>query len=166
MHARHSHRAFTLIELMLAVAIALVIFGVAIPSMMGLSAEKRLRATFERFDELARSAQLRAISQQRSWTLVWQPGVITLQPDEPSSEERLGGGDGLVESLSYGENESYTIERPASLLPARDTPPEWTFWRSGTCEPVIVGYSGPDGDWTAQYNPLTGHGELIDQRLK
>jgi type II secretory pathway pseudopilin PulG len=166
MQPRSDNRAFTLIELMLAIAIAIVIFAVAMPSMRGLSAERRLQETFERFDEFTRGAQLKAISQQRSWTLVWKSGAINRQPDDPTPEERRAGGEGLGEDFAFGEDESYTIERPASLLPAKDTAPEWTFWRSGTCEPVVVGYSGPAGTWTARYNPLTGHGEMTDRRIK
>ena len=70
------------------------------------------------------------------------------------------------ETFAFGDSETFTIERPASLLPPKDTPPAWTFWRSGTCEPVLISYTGPDGSWTAQYNPLTGHGEIIEQRGK
>jgi type II secretory pathway pseudopilin PulG len=163
MKSPSANRAFTLIELMLAIAIAIAVISLAIPSMRGLSAEKRLRETFERFDEFTRKAQLNAVSQQRSWTLIWLKGMISLQPDAPTPEERLAGGEGTREDFTFGEDESYIIQRPTSLLPAKDTPAEWTFWRSGTCEPVIIGYSGPFGTWSAQYNPLTGRGELIDE---
>ena len=97
-------RAFTLIELMLAIAIAIFVLVTALPSMRGLSAEKRLRETFDRFDELARKAQLNAVSQQRSWTLIWQEGLISLQPDDPTPEERLAGGEGLREDFPFGED--------------------------------------------------------------
>jgi type II secretory pathway pseudopilin PulG len=160
-------RAFTLIELMLAVAIAIVVvLGVAVPSMRGFSRERRLRETFEKFDALARRAQLRAVKEQRSWTLIWQPAMISLQPDEPTPEERQTGGEGLREDFPFLEDETYVLQRPTSLLPPKDTPGEWTFWRSGTCEPVLITYSGPDGTWTARYDPLTGHGEIIEQAVQ
>lgn len=162
-----SRRAFTLIELMLAIAIAVaVVLGVAVPSMRGYGRERRLQETFERFDALARKAQLRAVTEQRSWTLIWQTNLISLQPDEPTPEERQTGGEGVREDFTFTEDESYVLQRPTSLLPAKDTPGEWTFWRSGTCEPVFVGYSGPDGTWTARYDPLTGHGQLTEQEVK
>ena len=159
-------RAFTLIELMLAIMIAVIIMALAIPSMRGMSGEKRLRDTFERFDELTRKAQLKAVSQQRSWTLVWGPRLITLKSGEATPEELQAGGAGLQEDFTYDENESYELQRPASLLPPKETRAEWTFWRSGTCEPVIVSYSGPSGTWAAQYNPLTGHGKMTDMVIK
>ena len=161
-----SRRGFTLIEMMLAIAIAIAVTMLAIPNMRGMAAEKRLHETFEKFDALARKAQLNAVRGQRSWTIAWQPERIALVRDEPTPEERETGGDGDQEELPVSKDESYTLERHASLLAPKDTPAAWVFWRSGTCEPVIVSYSGPDGTWSAQYDPLTGHGEITDQWVR
>jgi Tfp pilus assembly protein FimT len=161
-----SRRAFTLIELMLAIAIAITVTVLAVPNMRGVSRERRLHDTFEKFDALTRKAQLNAVREQRSWSLVWLPGQIVVQPDDPTPEETENGGDATRESLAVPQSEVYTLERHASLLAPKDTPGVWTFWRSGTCEPVIVSYGGPDGTWSAQYNPLTGHGEIIDQVVR
>ena len=161
-----SRRAFTLIELMLAIAIAITVTVLAVPNMRGMARERRLHETFENFDAFARKAQLYAVRDQRSWSLVWQPGQIVLQPDEPTPEEQQNGVIALMENFAVPENEVFTLERHASLLALKDTPGMWTFWRSGTCEPVIVSYGGPDGTWSAQYNPLTGHGEIMDQLVK
>ena len=159
--------AFTLLELMLAIAITIVMLLVAVPSVRGYVAEQRLRETFEKFDALARKAQLDAVSQQRTWVLVVDTGVVAIHPVESKPSESSGDEDNTApEQISFGEEESYTLLRPASLLPPKDTPGKWTFWRSGTCEPVIVNYSGPDGTWAAQYNPLTGHGEITDQQVR
>jgi prepilin-type N-terminal cleavage/methylation domain-containing protein len=157
---------FTLIELMLAISIAIIILLMAMPSLSGIASERRLRESFERFDALARKAQLKAVSEQRPWVMVWQPEAILLQPHEPTPEERLSGGEGLNETFPITEDEKWTVQRPASLLPAPETPQEWTFWRSGTCEPVLVTYEGLEGWWTAQYHPLTGRGDVIQQELK
>lgn len=159
--------AFTLLELMLAIAIALVVMLVAVPSVRGFSAERRLRDTFEKFDTLARKAQLSAVKEQRAWALRIDEGGVAIGPDEPLPDEHSNSEeDAAPETMSFGKEESCTLLRPASLLPPKDTASKWTFWRSGTCEPVIVNYSGPDGTWTAQYNPLTGHGEITDQQVR
>jgi type II secretory pathway pseudopilin PulG len=166
-----SRRAFTLIEMMLAIAIAIAVVILAIPNMRGFSAEKRLRETFEKFDALTRKAQINAVREQRSWTLTWQKNRIVLSPDEPTPEERdaianaggNAGADTQREELLVSQDEVYAINRHAALLAPKDTPGVWTFWRSGTCEPVIVSYEGPYGTWSAQYDPLTGHGEITDE---
>lgn len=159
--------AFTLLELMLAIAIALVVMLLAVPSVRGFSAERRLRDTFEKFDELARKAQLNAVTQQRTWALRIDESGVAIGPDEPLPEEHGDSEEGAApEQIGSSKDESYTLLRPASLLPPKDTASKWTFWRSGTCEPVVVNYSGPDGTWAAQYNPLTGHGEITDQQVR
>ena len=160
-----SRRAFTLIEMMLAIAIAVAVMVMTIPNMRGAARERRLRETFERFDGLARKAQFNAVSQQRPWSISWEQSRIVLRPDAPKPEE-IESGDVEEESLPITEDEGFTLDRHAALLAPKDTPGVWTFWRSGTCEPVIVGYSGPEGTWSAQYDPLTGHGEIIDLALR
>jgi len=184
----HRRSGFTLIEVMLAVAIAVVLIFMAMPSFKGLSAEKKLTASFERFDNLARKAQKNAVQQQRSWTMVWEAqgkqSTITLRADDTATQQEAlpdGSGntttevpppvpdsnqDNQPETLEVGADESFTIERPVALIPAEQAPMQWTFWRSGTCEPVIVHYSGPAGTWVAQYHPLTGHGEIMQQRIR
>ena len=157
---------FTLVELMLAIAIAIIILMMAMPSLSGIAAEKRLRETFEKFDQLARKAQLKAVSEQRPWVLVWDANAILLQPHEPTPEERLGGGAESADAFPIAEGEAWTVQRPATLLPPTETPREWTFWRSGTCEPVIITYEGAEGWWTAQYHPLTGRGDVLQQELR
>ncbi len=186
---KHRRSGFTLIEMMLALAIAVIITFLAMPSLRGLSAEKRLTESFDRFDALARKAQKYAVLQQRSWTILWeQQGKqlgITLRPDELATPTPLpdGSGDTMStnvpqsladnqqdqdqgETMSVGPDENYTIERPVALVPPAQAPSQWTFWRSGTCEPAVIRYAGPAGTWVAQYHPLTGHGEITEQHIR
>ena len=162
----HKTSAFTLLELMLAVLIALIVMGIAIPSMRGLNAEKRLRESYEKVEALAYKAQTNAITQQRTWVLVWEKGQILLQPDAPTAEEKQAGTAEGEETMAIGEDETLTMQRPASLLPPKETPGEWPFWRSGTCEPVTVAYDGPEGTWTAIFHPLTAKGEITEKKMR
>lgn len=162
-----SRRAFTLIEMMLAIAIAIAVTILAIPNLRGMSREKRLHETFEKFDALARKAQASAVHDQRSWSISWQADRVLVQPDEPTPEERENGTAAeQMQELPISADESYTLDRHAALLPPKDIRAVWTFWRSGTCEPAVVGYSGPDGTWSAQYDPLTGHGTIVDSTVR
>lgn len=163
----HRRSGFTLIELMVAIVVAIMVVFMALPSLRGMSKEKKLLETFERFDGLARQAQVNAVEQQRAWMLEWGPGTITLRPESPTPDERLNEGTDMsgYQLLPVTKEENYALERPVALLPMKDQKPEWVFWRSGTCEPVIVTYSGPVGTWTAHYHPLTGHGEITTQQV-
>lgn len=149
---------------MLAVVIIVIIMLIAIPSMQGLRAERALRESYEKLEALVYKAQSNAISQQRTWVIVWDKGSILLQPDAPTEEERASGTADGTDTLAIAEDELFTIKRPAALLPEKEVLGEWPFWRSGACEPVTIAYEGPHGIWTAQFHPLTAKGELIEER--
>lgn len=157
--ATMSRRAgFTLLEICLAVAIALLLLGLAIPSVSSLFADKKLKDSFNEFDSFVRQAQMRSVNEQRAFVMIWQPGGIVLQPDEPNFEDRDKDWPHLE---SDGKIE---MERPVAL---QEKPPmEWMFWRSGTCEPVVVHYEGPAGKWTASYDALTVRGTLTEQETR
>ncbi|MEO7318459.1 MAG: prepilin-type N-terminal cleavage/methylation domain-containing protein, partial [Chthoniobacteraceae bacterium] len=120
---------FTLLEICLVVAIALILLGLAVPSVRGLFAEQRLKKTFEQFDDFVRKAQLRAVSERRAMVMIWDGEGITVQPDDPTAEDSAGEGD----YFAFNEG-TIGLERPAAL--EKKPAVEWLFWRSGTCEPA------------------------------
>jgi len=152
---RRSSDAFTLLEIMLAVAVAVMILVVAIPNMSGLFAEDALRKSFDDFDAIARKAQTAAMKEKRTMLLVWMKDGIVLAPQVPRAEDNLDE----APALAFSDNVSVTLERPAALI--KEPLAEWAFWPSGACEPVRVHYSGEPGTWDADYEPLTGRGTLI-----
>ena len=147
---------FTLLEILLAVVIALIFLTMAIPSVEGLFAEQRLKKSFEEFDDFVRRAQTRAVEERRAFVLIWDEGGITVQPDSPTEEDSVGEGD----YLTFADG-VFSLERPAAeQLHKRfniggKLPVEWLFWRSGTCEPVVIHFEGDSGKWSARYDPLT-----------
>jgi type II secretory pathway pseudopilin PulG len=145
-----SHRAgFTLLEVCLAVLIALFLVTLAVPSVGGLLAENRMRRSFDALDDLAREAQTRSTDERRSFVIEWERERVVLRPEEPANpEEERGLGE-----LPIGKDEQYAVEFPAAL--EKEPPPVWTFWPTGTCEPVVIRYDGAGGKWIARYDPLT-----------
>lgn len=155
-----SRRAgFTLLEICLVIAIALILLGLAVPSVQGLFAEQRLKKSFEQFDDFVRRAQLRAVSERRAMVMIWDGEGITVQPDEPKAEDSASDGD----YFAFTDG-AIGLERPAAL---EEKPAvEWLFWRSGTCEPAILHFDGSAGSWTVQYDPLTVRAAFLDQSVK
>jgi len=151
---RRTRDAFTLFEVMLAVAIAVMLLVIAIPSMSGLFAEDSLRASFDDFDAITREAKKRAMAEKRTILLVWTKDGILLTPEVLQAEDEAS----LTPQLLFSDEVSVALERPAALV--KDPPLEWPFWPSGACEPVRVSYSGAPGKWTAEYEPLTARGTL------
>ena len=147
-------RAFTLIEIALSIFILLLILLLAVPSLSGVIANKRLKQSLDGFNQLVRQAQERSVIERRAYLIAWGKNSVVLRPEvfgkdeeeKPTAVFRLARGSWIKISL------------PAALTDK--TPAEWIFWPSGTCEPATVRFGGPAGTWTADYSPLTALPEL------
>ena len=147
-------RAFTLVEIALAIFILILLLMLAVPSMTGVAASRRLKQSLDGFNDLVRQAHERSVTERRPYLIVWSKNSVLLRPEvfaedeevKPAAEFRLSKGTLLSLSL------------PAAL--AEKHPAEWIFWPSGNCEPAIVQFKSPAGLWTANYSPLTAQPEV------
>ena len=147
-------RGFTLIEIALSIFILLLLLLLAVPSLSGVIANRRLKQSLDSFNQLVRQAQERSVTERRAYLIVLGKDSVLLRPEafgkdeeeKPTAVFRLSKGSWIKVSL------------PAALL--RKPPAEWIFWPSGTCEPATVQFRGPAGGWTANYSPLTAQPEL------
>lgn len=157
--------AFTLIEIMLAVAIAVIILSLAIPVFGRMMGENELERTYKMFDEFVQKARTKAVKERRTYLLIWHQrderhdGGITLEPEILTSEE----AESEPEGFSFGEAE-VLLKRLHALEEKPAT--EWPFWKSGTCEPVQVAYTSKAGNWVAEYDPMTTRAKLLEMNGK
>jgi type II secretory pathway pseudopilin PulG len=146
--------AFTLIEIALSIFILLLLLLLAVPSLSGVIANRRLKQSLDSFNQLVRQAQERSVTERRAYLIVWGKSSVLLRPEvfaegeeeKPTAVFRLGKGNWLKLSL------------PVAL--ADKHPAEWIFWPSGNCEPAVVQFRGSAGAWTANYSPLTAQPDL------
>ena len=147
-------RAFTLIEISLSIFILLLLLVLAVPSLSGVIANKRLKQSLDGFNQLVRQAQERSVTERRPYLIVCSKNSVLLRPEvfaedeeaKPTAVFRLARGNWLKLSL------------PAALT--SKPPAEWIFWPSGACEPATVQFGGPAGFWAANYSPLTAQPEV------
>jgi type II secretion system protein H len=151
----HRTAGFTLVELAVAVMIMMLLMMLAVPSMEGVLADRRLRRSLDEFNKIVREAQERSIAERRSYLITWHDGKVGLRA------EGLGRGEDSepLVKLKLARNESLKISFPAALM--EKPPPEWIFWPSGNCEPAVVRYQGKDGNWTASYSALTARAKIV-----
>src|SRR5881392_3640767 len=76
-----ARRAFTLIEIIIAVAILSVILLMAVPSLEGVFTDRKLRASLDGFNNLVRQAQERSVSEHRAYLIVWGDNDVIVQPE-------------------------------------------------------------------------------------
>jgi type II secretory pathway pseudopilin PulG len=141
-------RAFTLIEIALAIFILMLLLMLAVPSLTGVVASRRLKQSFDGFNNLVRLAHERSATERRTYLIVWGKNSVLLRPEVFAEDE--GAEPAAVFRLSKGMLLKLTL--PAALA---NHPAEWIFWSSGNCEPASVQFKGPAGLWAANYSPLT-----------
>ena len=146
---------FTLIELAIAIVILLILMTLAVPSMSGVMADRRLRRSLDGFNAIVREAQERSVTERRPYLVIWGKGKIGLRA------EGLNRGESREPEVKWklAKDESLDVKFPAALV--EEPPPEWIFWPSGNCEPAEVTYRGRDGTWTSNYSALTGRSEIV-----
>jgi type II secretory pathway pseudopilin PulG len=150
-----NRRAFTLIEIVMAVAILMLLLLLAVPSLNGVLADRRLRRSLDKFNGLVYQAQERSIAEHRPYLIVWGRKNIQVRPEVFRKDEE----EQAAAQFALGSSEALNLVLPAALL--KEPPAEWIFWPSGACEPATVRFTGRDGTWTANYTALSGRPELI-----
>ncbi len=135
-HARHHlHRratGFTLVEVCIAMTIAMLILGVAVMGINGVQEEQKLRETAARIESTARDSLLDAVAHHRPVQLALDGGI--------------GDSGGRVEVRRYGEK---AFRRP-------DSGEVWEFSPTGVCEPIELRVTVSGGVIELGFDPLTG----------
>ncbi len=153
---RRTQRAFTLVEIAIAVFIMLLLLGLAVPSLNGVLKDRRLRRSVDDMNRLVRTAQERSVAERRPYLISWQKDHIVLRPESLRKDE----ADQPLTTLTLRKGDAFLLKLPAALL--EKVPADWVFWPSGTCEPALVSFKGPEGAWTARYSALTARPELVN----
>ena len=145
-----------MVEIIISVAILAVILMLAVPSLEGVLADRRLRESLDGFNNLVRQARERSVKEHRAYLIVWGDKSIFVQPEAFGKDE----DNTPVATFILEKGSALTLNLPAALT--SKPPGQWIFWSTGTCEPAVVDYTGSAGTWTADYSALTGHCELTN----
>jgi len=148
-------RGFTLIEIALSIFILLLLLMLAVPSLSGVIASRRLKQSLDGFNNLVRLAQERSVTERRPYLIVWNKNGVLLRPEVFGEDEEVKA----TAEFRVSKGTLLKLALPAALTEKH--PWEWIFWPSGNCEPATVQFRGPVGVWTANYSPLTAQPEVI-----
>ena len=146
---------FALLEIVIAIFILLLILGMAVPSVNGVFADKRLHRSVDRLHQLVHEAHERSLAERRAYLIVFDDRQVSLQPSAFAKDEEHKA----IDAVPVSRGEKWSVELPAALSKKRA--PEWIFWESGVCEPARITYASADGKWSAEYSPLTALGQMI-----
>jgi type II secretion system protein H len=171
--ARKIERAagFTLIEIVMVLAIAAIVMGGAIGVMVYSSDERVLRETSSEIEMMAKRARTTAILQQTPYALEFREGVVRLMPLAEAGrdeEKTVGGRDigGQEVETKPGERREFVLRDSMKLFVRRWNSDAWLpsakkaihVWRfdpNGLSEPLAIRIEY-DKSWNEDiYHPLT-----------
>ena len=72
---------FTLIEIAIAVFILMLLLLLAIPSVTGVLANRRLQSSLDAMNRIVRLAQEHSVQEHRSYLIEWQKKSVILRPE-------------------------------------------------------------------------------------
>lgn len=164
-------QGFTLIEIVLVLAIAAVIMGGAVGMMIYSSDERLLRDASGEIEMLAKRARTTAILQQTPYALEFRQGIVRMMPlaQAGRDEKRTVGGSrigGEPVEEDTGDRWELTLDNGMQVLVRRWNSVEWLqtvkndvhVWRfdpNGLCEPISVRLE-IDKSWSVDtFHPLT-----------
>ncbi len=146
---------FTLIEIAIAVFILMLLLLLAIPSVTGVLADRRLQRSLDAMNQIVRMAQERSVQERRPYLIEWQRQSVILRPETIAE----GDPDRPTATLLLDKGHAYVLRLPAAL--EKDPLAQWIFWPSGACEPANVRFKGSDGSWEVNYAPLNARPEIV-----
>jgi prepilin-type N-terminal cleavage/methylation domain-containing protein len=163
-------QGFTLIEIVMVLAIAAIIMGGAVGMMVFSSDEHALRNASGEIELLAKRARTIAILHQTPYALEFREGVVRLLPLAQAGriERRTAGGHrvGGEPVGQAGEHQQYALEGGMTVSIRRWDSDVWLgtnknsihVWRfdpTGLCEPISVRLNLSKAWSEDSYHPLT-----------
>jgi len=145
---------FTLIEIVLAVSILMLVLLLAVPSLNGVLADRRLRQSMDRFNNLVIEAHEHSVTEHRPYLLVVGDKSVEVRPEIITKDDDPAP----IAELPLSDRDSVKLNFPAAML--KDPPAEWIFWPSGVCEPAVVEFLGPEGTWAITYSALNARSDI------
>lgn len=138
----------------MAVFILMLVLLLAVPSLTGVLADRRLRQSMDRFNELVSQAHEHSVAEHRPYLLIVGNKSIEVRPEVLTKEDDPSP----VADLPLSDRESVKMTFPAAMV--KEPPPEWIFWPSGVCEPAVVEFLGRAGSWVIRYSALNARPEI------
>ena len=138
----------------MAVFILMLIMLLAVPSVNGVLADRRLRQSMDQFNSLVAQAHEHSVSEHRPYLVVVGKKSIEVRPEVISKDDDPDP----IATLPLEDHDTVKLSFPAAMI--KNPPAEWIFWPSGVCEPADVEFLGRNGHWAMSYSPLNARPEI------
>jgi len=142
MNPRCHQSAFSLVEVLVSIFIAMLIIGISVLSIGAVNEEARIRRIGSTLEATARTALQESVQKQRDHWIGFSHDSFAVLPEGKAVELPDGGS---IELRHWGEK---TWHAPADV--------HWRFSSEGPCEPLQVRFTLGRATLELQFDPLTG----------
>jgi type II secretory pathway pseudopilin PulG len=162
-----NRRAFTIMEIILVMALIVLVFAGVFVGMAGAIDERALKRPYSELRGLAKTAWQRAMLDQRAYQIRFLPDRFILEPKQAVNEadQQLfhdadvmkGKGPG-IEIVELEEGITMEVRRWGGKTwfpPQAEPVTVWVFEQSGLCEPIGVLFTMAGRSIGAYFDPLT-----------
>jgi type II secretory pathway pseudopilin PulG len=138
-------RAFTLLEVTIAILIAMVVLGVGVISLKGVDREAKIRRVASHLELSARTAMRESLLRKQALCIRFGPdGFTGASSSGKANWKRLPKG-GIVEIRRWGESRWRKPQAGEA----------WWFRPGQPCEPLAVRLTLNEGRYEMTFDPLT-----------
>ncbi len=157
-------RAFTLMEMLVALAIIGIIVAGSVVAVGSLNDERKLRTPLNELRIFAKRAWARSMEEQRAWQIRLTADRFILEPKQPVHEEDRKLFNDVDAQLKRGSGvDTYVIDAEIRMEVRHwgetewhsPRPDAWVFEHSGLCEPINVRFISEFGSISVSFDPLT-----------
>ncbi len=161
-----ARRAFTLLEIVVVLAIVALIIGATSVLWSGMENDRPVRTPFNEIRAMAKRAWMRAQLEQNPWQIRLTPNKFVLEPKRAIREEDLKLQQEVDTALERSSGiESFTLEEGVKMEVRHwgqqkwttPKPDAWIFEHSGLCEPLSIRFISAYGTLRADFDPLTAN---------
>jgi type II secretory pathway pseudopilin PulG len=145
-YSTRQHSAFSLVEVMVSIFIAMLIVGIAVLSIGAVNEEARIRRAGSMLEATARTALQQSVQSQRDHWIDFSANGFSVGPDSNSYQMPEGG---RIELRHWGE-------RSWNPPGGKRSRAQWRFSHQGLCEPLQVRMTLGRATLELQFDPLTG----------
>lgn len=139
--------AFTLLEILMVLAIIALLLGVVIPLTSGFSRDQEFRDVMRELLVLAKTARMEAMTTGRPASVIFDKEGFALF--------RAGDDEEPSEIVKVPSNMSYTLRPFGADKSLRPDGQRWIFQPTGICEPVSVNLTDGEAWMEMRFDPLT-----------
>lgn len=161
---KRSRSAFTLMEMLVALAIIAIIIAGSMIAVGALNDERKLRAPLNELRIMAKKSWARSMEEQRAWQIKLLPDRLVLEPKQPIHADDLKLFQDVDKELNRGSGQDVIKIDPEIRMEVRHwgeadwhvpRPDAWVFEHSGLCEPINIRFISDYATIQVSFDPLT-----------